>query len=94
MKRKIYVVHVCKNRKCNRAWLDEDLTNAKDRPPRWKYCPECCEKYGFVNPEFPPKKELSQKQLEVIEKNKFVTRKKTVISNENNKGDICLQVTP
>ena len=49
-----YVVHFCKNPKCNEAWIDVDLTNAKSRPPKWKYCQKCCETYGYVNPEFPP----------------------------------------
>jgi hypothetical protein len=53
----IYVMHVCKNSKlkttdpnyCDRAWVDEDLHNAKSIPPTWKYCEECVKK-GFKNP--------------------------------------------
>ena len=75
-KQKVYVVHFCKNKDCNNAWLDLDLTNAKSRPPMWKYCKECCEKYGFVNPDLPPKKQLSKKQQETIQKNQFHKRKK------------------
>lgn len=79
-----YVVHYCKNKKCNNAWIDEDLTNAKSRPPSWKYCEECCQQYGFVNPPQPPKKKLSEKQLAVINQNKFttLTRKKSPVLNE------------
>ena len=72
-----YVIHYCKNPKCNNSWIDEDLTNAQTRPPRWKYCDECCKKYGYVNPKTPPKKKLSQKQQETIKKNKFCKRKKS-----------------
>lgn len=64
-----YVIHVCKNSKlkpnnpnyCDRAWIDEDLYNAK-RPPTWKYCVEC-EKKGFKN----PKRRKSSKTPEQIE---------------------------
>ena len=35
-----YVVHFCKNKTCNRAFLDVDRHNAKE-PPRWRYCLEC-----------------------------------------------------
>lgn len=84
---KNFVLHFCKNKKCNNGWIDEDLTNAKSRPPKWKYCDECCEKYGFVNPPYPPKKQLSEKQKEVIEKNKFQKRKKDEISAKKERGD-------
>lgn len=84
MTKLIYVVHYCKNKKCNNAWIDEDLTNAKSRPPTWKYCKECCTKYGYVNPPQPPKKKLSEKQLQTINKNKFHKRKKSPVANESN----------
>lgn len=42
-----YVVHFCKNKKCNRAWIDKDLTNVKSYPPQWKYCRECCKEMGI-----------------------------------------------
>jgi hypothetical protein len=79
MKDKIFVMHVCKNSKCNNAWIDEDLTNAKTNPPQWKFCKECCEKYGFINSKSPPKKKLSIKQKETIEKYKFNKRKKSTL---------------
>lgn len=44
-----YVVHDCKNKKCNNAWIDKDVTRATTYPPKWRYCPECCDKYGYVN---------------------------------------------
>ena len=55
-----YVIHFCKNKKCNNGWLGIDLTNAQSNPPRWKYCEDCCKKYGYVNPSLPPKKKLSE----------------------------------
>ena len=79
MRRKIFVIHFCKNKNCNNAWLDEDLTNAKSRPPRWKYCEECCKKLGFNNSKAPPKKEITAKQLETIQKNKFKSKEKEVL---------------
>lgn len=60
-----FVVHFCKNKKCDNAWIDEDLTNAKSRPPQWKYCAECCKKYGYINTSKPP---LSKKQEEQLKK--------------------------
>lgn len=49
-----YVTHTCRNSKlkpndpnyCDRAWVDEDLTNVTTTPPTWKYCEECVKK-GF-----------------------------------------------
>lgn len=82
-----FVVHYCKNQKCNNCWTDEDLTNAKTFPPKWKYCKDCCEKYGFINPEKPPKKKLSQKQQEVLKRNQFSTRKKATILKDNPEVD-------
>lgn len=35
-----YVVHFCKNKACNHAFLDIDHHNAVE-PPRWRYCPDC-----------------------------------------------------
>jgi len=51
----IYVIHFCKNKACNKAWLDKDLFNAVE-PPRWRYCQECKGK-GF--------KDRLQKQKEL-----------------------------
>lgn len=56
-----YVLHFCKNKDCNNGWLDKDLTNCKDRPPRWKYCKECCKKLGIdFNKQEKPEKEMPQ----------------------------------
>lgn len=81
------MVHYCKNRDCNNAWIDVDLTNAKSRPPSWKYCKECCDKFGFVNSEQPPKKQLSEKQKEVLQKNHFSMRRKSILRAEKEKGE-------
>lgn len=59
-----FVIHFCKNTKCNNAWIDEDITNAKSRPPQWKYCKECCENFGYVNPNRPQMTKSKREQLE------------------------------
>ena len=74
-----YVVHYCKNKDCNNAWIDEDLTNAQTRPPMWKFCNECCEKYGFINPATQPKRKDYSNRIKRIEQFKFEKQK----SNEN-----------
>ena len=40
-----YVVHFCPN--CDNCVIAEDKTRAKDRPPTWRLCPECCAKLGI-----------------------------------------------
>ena len=42
-----YVMHFCRNKKCNNGCIDKDLTNAKSTPPDWKYCKDCAEKLGI-----------------------------------------------
>ena len=58
-----YVAHQCKNKRCNNSWIDEDLTNAKSRPPQWKYCLECCEKLGYSNSIRPQLSKVKGEQL-------------------------------
>lgn len=54
-----YVVHYCKNRNCNNVWIDKDITNAKTRPPKWKFCKNCCEKMGIdFDTQVTPKRKL------------------------------------
>ena len=68
----IYVTHTCRNSKlkpndpnyCNRAWVDEDLTNVHDTPPTWKYCEECVKK-GFKNPK-KRKRTMTPEQIEAF----------------------------
>ena len=47
MSRKVYVFHICHNKKCNNGWLDVDRTHCKTNPPKWKYCRECCKLLGI-----------------------------------------------
>ena len=69
-----YVIHYCKDPKCNNAFIDTDVTKAKTRPPQWRYCPECCEKFGYVNPDKPP---ISKKKQEQLQKARSMIEKKT-----------------
>ncbi len=64
-----YVVHYCKNPLCDNCWMDEDLTNAKSRPPKWKYCPNCV-KIGYTNPGKPILKQYQKKKIELMNKAK------------------------
>lgn len=69
-----YVMHICRNPKCNNGWIDKDLTNAKVTPPDWKYCRECCEKMGIDYDAQTPTSNLTEKELahrnQIIEKAK------------------------
>lgn len=42
-----YVMHFCRNKKCNNGWIDKDLTNVSTNPPSWKYYRSCAEKLGI-----------------------------------------------
>jgi hypothetical protein len=49
-----YVVHYCRNKKCNAAWLAPDKTCVTSRPPQSDYCIDCEVFGGFrkvVDPE-------------------------------------------
>lgn len=65
-----YVVHYCRNKECNNAWIDTDKTKVKDYPPHWKYCRECCEKLGIDFDKQTTKSNASSKQLEAYAKGK------------------------
>lgn len=67
---KVYMQYFCKNLKCNNGFIDEDL-RGRMTPEKWKYCDECIEKYGFVNPDRPPESKLSRKQEEILKNNAF-----------------------
>ena len=60
-----YILHFCRNKKCNNGWIDKDLTNAKSAPPDWKYCRECAEKRGIDFDAQMPDSNLSKKELEI-----------------------------
>ena len=64
---KNFVPHVCKH--CKSIFIDVDLTNAKTNTPMWKYCERCCKTYGYINPPFPPKRQISKEQRERLLKN-------------------------
>ena len=40
-----YVVHFC--HRCGKAFIAEDHTKVKDRPPTWRLCPDCCKELGI-----------------------------------------------
>lgn len=80
----IYMQYICKY--CDKIYLDKDVKN-RMTAIKGCYCPECVEKYGFVNPKTPPKKKLSEKQINTLRKNQFQVRKNSSSSKENIGGD-------
>ncbi len=58
-----YVMHFCRNKKCNNGWIDKDLTNAQVNPPDWKYCKDCAEKLGIDYDSQTPDSNLLPKEL-------------------------------
>ena len=42
-----YVMHICRNKKCNNGGIDKDLTHATVNPPDWKYCKDCAKERGI-----------------------------------------------
>lgn len=70
-----YVLHFCRNKKCNNGWIDEDLTKTTS-PPKWKYCKECAEKLGIDYDAQTPTSNLTKEELE--HKNKLKERIKKV----------------
>lgn len=36
----IYITHHCFNKRCNNAWVDQDLLRS-GAPPKWKKCRDC-----------------------------------------------------
>ena len=70
-----YVMHFCRNKKCNNGWVDADLTNAKTNPPDWKYCRECAKKLGIDYDAQTPTSNVTEKELEHLEFMKEKARK-------------------
>lgn len=70
-----YVMHFCRNKKCNNGWIDKDLTNAKVNPPDWKYCKDCAKARGIDYDTQTPTSNLTKKELEhrakILEKQKL-----------------------
>lgn len=56
----IYVTHTCK--RCGKAFVAEDSHNAKDIPPKNKYCEDCV-KEGFKNKQ---KRNYTPEQIEAF----------------------------
>lgn len=69
-----YVMHFCRNKKCNNGWIDKDLTNVKTFPPDWKYCRECAAKLGIDYDAQTPTSNLTKKELTHLEKKKEQAR--------------------
>ena len=80
----IYMQYICKN--CDKIYLDKDV-KGRMTPIKGCYCLECVEEYGFVNPETPSKKKLSEKQISTLQQNQFRVRKNSLSSKENIGGD-------
>lgn len=59
-----YVMHFCRNKKCNNGWIDKDLTHATVNPPDWKYCRECAAKLGIDYNKQTPTSNLTPKEIE------------------------------
>lgn len=81
-----YVMHVCRNPKCNNGWVDKDLTRCTTLPPAWKYCRECAEKLGIDYDKQTPDSNLTDK--EIAHKNRLRDRLKKArkVLQENNKS--------
>lgn len=46
---KVFVTYTCKNKACEKAFIDEDFfNNINEVPLKTRYCPECVKK-GFKN---------------------------------------------
>lgn len=58
-----YVIHFCRNKKCNNGWIDKDLLNSM-RPPSWKYCRECAQKLGIDFDAQTPTSNLTPEEIE------------------------------
>lgn len=69
-----YVMHFCRNKKCNNGWIDADLTFASIHPPSWKYCKECAAKLGIDYDAQTPTSNLTPQ--EIAHKNKLRERMK------------------
>lgn len=59
-----YVVHYCKNKNCNNAFMAEDYTKVIDIPPHWRLYPDCCKELGIDYDKQRPWNSYSEKQKE------------------------------
>ena len=66
-----YVCHVCK--KCKKAFIAEDYTNAQNEPPKWRYCEDCATKMGIdYNSQTPKKNRTPEEQKRIDEQIKRI----------------------
>lgn len=63
-----YVVHYCKNKNCNNAFVAEDYTKVRDIPPHWRLCPDCCKELGIDYEKQRPWTNRTEKQKEFYKK--------------------------
>lgn len=77
-----YVMHFCRNKKCNNGWIDKDLTDARINPPDWKYCRECAVLFNIEYDAQTPDSNLSSKEL--AHKNKLRERLKNARAKQKN----------
>ncbi len=66
-----YVMHFCRNKKCNNGWVDKDLTRSTTYPPQWKYRKECCEKLGIDYDAQTPDSNLTEEELNLKNEKRF-----------------------
>ena len=81
-----YVMHVCRNPKCNNGWVDKDLTDARVNPPDWKYCKECAEKLGIDYDKQTPDSNLTEKEIACKQKLRERLKKAREIQGKNIKS--------
>lgn len=85
-----YVMHICRNKKCNNGWIDKDLTNAKTNPPDWKYCKECAGKLGIDYDAQTTTSNLSENELLHLEKKKEQARIMRERAKQNNNSTVVI----
>lgn len=78
-----YVMHVCRNRKCNNGWVDKDLTDARVNPPDWKYCKKCAEKLGIDYDKQTPDSNLTSQEIAYKQKLRERLKKAREIQKRN-----------
>lgn len=78
-----YVLHICRNKKCNNGWIDKDLTHAVVNPPDWKYCKDCAKARGIDYDAQTPDSNLTPKEL--AHKNKLRERAEKMRQSKLNK---------
>ena len=68
-----YVWHVCKKCKC--AFVAEDYTNVQDKPPQWRYCPDCAKELGVDYEKQKPWNNFSEARRKQLDKQKEILKK-------------------